>query len=265
MCSLIGLNACVGSGVSLTHPSGSWPVEDLMGTQLLTVALMEPDEGERAKLLNAAAAFVSKADFFSVVEALRFKEYANCLRIVYGFDTMASKGGAVAFDAPMAVKLGCVQIQVRDSTLLWGIYHRSLYSCPLGRLIDVEAKRCATCKRVPPVGKKFPKCGRCLTMRYCTKACQLEDFFRHKPSCLVAARAMKMGLEEHLAESNALIEACSKRLGVDLQMREKTPSQAPTRVPLPVPGVKKGASRAMRTYRRSGSGREGRLPRIEEE
>eukprot|EP00899_Mesostigma_viride_P018779 jgi/Mesvir1/26902/Mv20630-RA.1 len=192
-----------------------------MGTRLLTVALMEPDAQEREKILDACAAFVSRGDFFSVVEALRMKEYANLLRGEYGFNRMGQAGAVFKFNAPMVVMMGCVQIQKWDAMVMWDAYKDALFRCPLGNLIDVESGRCGTCKKLPPPGKKHVKCGRCLTTRYCGRLCQLEAYDKHKRSCRVAARAMKKGLQEHLDDANAVIAACSLRLGMDLRMRDK--------------------------------------------
>eukprot|EP00899_Mesostigma_viride_P018547 jgi/Mesvir1/26694/Mv20472-RA.1 len=204
------------------HPSQEWAIEDLMGTRLLTVALLEPDARERETILNVCAAFVSRGDFFSVVQALRMPEYADLLRGKYGFNLIWESGRVFKFDAPMVVFKGCVQIKGEDSRILWDAYKDALYRCPLTNLIDVESGRCGWCKELPPVGGKHKKCNRCSTTRYCSRVCQLRAYGMHRVSCKIAGKALKKGLQEHLDEANAVLSACSERLGMDLNMRDQS-------------------------------------------
>jgi hypothetical protein len=53
-----------------------------------------------------------------------------------------------------------------------------------------SAAPCAACvKEAPSEGPAFAHCGRCGGVRYCSRACQVADWPRHKPGCKAAAPA----------------------------------------------------------------------------
>ncbi len=51
---------------------------------------------------------------------------------------------------------------------------------------------CASCGTAPPAGNPpFQHCGKCRTVRYCSRACQLAHWPQHKPVCKPAAPALQ--------------------------------------------------------------------------
>ena len=49
-----------------------------------------------------------------------------------------------------------------------------------------ERKVCGNkdCTNVEQFDKKFPRCGRCRNMWYCSKECQVKDWKFHKKNCV---------------------------------------------------------------------------------
>jgi hypothetical protein len=46
-----------------------------------------------------------------------------------------------------------------------------------------ERRRCDWCGRTQADGRKFSRCGKCLRVFYCSKACQVEGWTEHKAGC----------------------------------------------------------------------------------
>ncbi|KAG2449953.1 hypothetical protein HYH02_000057 [Chlamydomonas schloesseri] len=59
-----------------------------------------------------------------------------------------------------------------------------------GAAVSGGGSNCASCGAAPPAGNPpFQHCGKCRTVRYCSRACQVAHWPQHKPVCKPAAPA----------------------------------------------------------------------------
>ena len=75
-------------------------------------------------------------------------------------------------------------------------------------------KKCAACEKKKSAELKLQKCSRCTSVRYCSVACQKQDWKAHKPRCQeIAARqdADAAGLKDLFDLGLDLIRAKNSR------------------------------------------------------
>jgi len=72
------------------------------------------------------------------------------------------------------------------------------FSDPKSKLqlkIDMESLFCRNCKKsrrkAQDIGLKFKKCGRCLSVYYCSEDCQKKDWPNHKMNCTAQSELIK--------------------------------------------------------------------------
>mmetsp|Transcript_1031 Transcript_1031/g.2294 ORF Transcript_1031/g.2294 Transcript_1031/m.2294 type:complete len:279 (-) Transcript_1031:223-1059(-) len=59
---------------------------------------------------------------------------------------------------------------------------------------QAPVNRCYKCRGAPSQGEKLRACGKCLTVKYCSSACQVADWAEHKRTCASSADERKRAI-----------------------------------------------------------------------
>jgi len=72
----------------------------------------------------------------------------------------------------------------------WGIPDELLVKEAFN-MFAFQQKVCSKCGQCPAAGTQLRRCGSCLAVKYCSSACQTEDWASHKPVCKNVGAARK--------------------------------------------------------------------------
>eukprot|EP00899_Mesostigma_viride_P014948 jgi/Mesvir1/23454/Mv22303-RA.1 len=146
---------------------------DEYATTLLFPLIDEPSSVVRQWLLGMVCNFVPPSQFVSSFSVFLEEEF-----VTHASEEMTeARCPFFISDGSLILSPACRQ----KSDELWGEFQG-----PPGYSWDIANRACSWCRQVEP-GVRLTKCAGCLSVRYCSKDCQSQDWHLHRTICQMVA------------------------------------------------------------------------------